>query len=53
MTAGPLLYVVNNFGTLFRLRQMLYLLAAILPVTRARAAEGAASAEAGMQSGSP
>ena len=53
MTAVPLLYVVNNFGTLFRLRQMLYLLAAILPVTRARAAEGAASAEAGMQSGSP
>ncbi|MEK6374324.1 MAG: hypothetical protein AABO58_16680 [Acidobacteriota bacterium] len=52
MTAGPLLYVVNNFGTLFRLRQMLYLIAAILPVTRARAAEEGASEAAGRQSGS-
>jgi hypothetical protein len=34
LTAGPMLYVVNNFGTLFRLRQMLYLIAAIIPVTR-------------------
>jgi hypothetical protein len=33
MTAGPLLYTVNNFGTLFRLRLMVYCLAAILPVT--------------------
>jgi hypothetical protein len=33
MTAIPLTYVVNNFGTLFRLRDMLYLVAALLPVT--------------------
>lgn len=33
MTAGPLLYAVNNFGTLFRLRLMVYCLAAILPIT--------------------
>ena len=33
MTAGPMLYTVNNFGTLFRLRLMVYYLAAILPVT--------------------
>jgi hypothetical protein len=30
MTAGPMLYTVNNFGTLFRLRLMVYYLAAIL-----------------------
>jgi len=34
-TAGPMIYTVNNFGTLFRLREMLYYLAAILPVTLA------------------
>jgi hypothetical protein len=33
VTVGPLAYVVNNFGTLFRLRQMLYLIAAVLPLT--------------------
>jgi hypothetical protein len=32
MTALPMVYVVNNFGTLFRLRGMLYLLAALVPV---------------------
>lgn len=52
MTGGPLLYVVNNFGTLFRLRQMLYLIAAILPVTRVRAAAEEASAAAETRSGS-
>jgi len=35
MTAVPLVYTVNNFGTLFRLRQMLFFLAAMLPVTLA------------------
>jgi hypothetical protein len=53
MTGGPMLYIVNNFGTLFRLRQMLYLIAALIPVTRARAGAGAASAAAGTRSGSP
>ena len=33
MAAGPMLYTVNNFGTLFRLRLMVYYLAAILPIT--------------------
>lgn len=33
MTAGPMLYTVNNFGTLFRLRLMVYCAAAILPIT--------------------
>jgi len=32
-TAGPMIYSVTNFGTLFRLRQMLYVLAAIAPLT--------------------
>jgi hypothetical protein len=32
-TAGPMIYSVTNFGTLFRLRQMLYVLAALLPLT--------------------
>ena len=35
MTAGPMIYTVTNFGTLFRLRQMLYLIAAMLPLTLA------------------
>ena len=35
VTAGPMVYTVVNFGTLFRLREMLYFLAAILPVTLA------------------
>jgi len=30
---GPMTYTVTNFGTLFRLREMLYILAALLPVT--------------------
>jgi hypothetical protein len=33
MTAGPMLYAVSNFGTLFRLRLMVYCLAAVLPIT--------------------
>ena len=33
--AGPLAYTVNNFGTLFRLRQMLYVILAFLPLTLA------------------
>jgi hypothetical protein len=33
MTAGPILYTVSNFGTLFRLRLMVYCIAAVLPVT--------------------
>lgn len=32
-TCVPMIYTVTNFGTLFRLRQMLYLLAALAPVT--------------------
>jgi len=35
VTAIPMVYSVSNFGTLFRLRQMLYTLAAILPLTLA------------------
>lgn len=30
---GPMIYAVTNFGTLFRLREMLYVLAALLPLT--------------------
>ena len=30
---GPMLYAVANFGTLFRLREMVYVLAAMLPLT--------------------
>jgi hypothetical protein len=33
MTAGPMVYTINNFGTLFRLRQMLYVIAAVIPLT--------------------
>jgi hypothetical protein len=33
ITATPLIYTVNNFGTLFRLRQMLYVLAVVTPIT--------------------
>jgi hypothetical protein len=29
----PMVYTVNNFGTLLRLRQMLYIVAAIIPLT--------------------
>jgi hypothetical protein len=35
LIAGPLIYTVSNFGTLFRLRQMLYIIAAIVPMTLA------------------
>jgi hypothetical protein len=41
-TAGPMAYTVNNFGTLFRLRQMLYAILAFLPLTL-RARDDAAS----------
>ena len=36
LTAIPVIYVVNNFGTLFRLREMLYVMAALLPLTLGR-----------------
>jgi hypothetical protein len=32
LIAGPVLYAVNNFGTLFRHRQMIYLTLCLLPV---------------------
>jgi hypothetical protein len=35
MTAAPLMYIVANFGTLFRLRQMVYIVAAVLPLALA------------------
>jgi hypothetical protein len=35
VTGGPLFYTVNNFGTLLRLRGMIYVLAAVLPLTLA------------------
>jgi len=34
-TAVPMAYTVTNFGTMFRLRGMLYTLAAVLPLTLA------------------
>jgi hypothetical protein len=40
-TAGPLGYTVNNFGTLFRLRQMLYAILAFLPLTLGTRADAA------------
>ncbi len=56
MTALPMAYTVNNFGTLFRLRQMLYALIAILPVTLAppgaREGGGEPSAAVGRRSDS-
>jgi hypothetical protein len=36
MTAAPMMYTVTNFGTLFRLRQMVYILGAMLPLALAR-----------------
>jgi hypothetical protein len=36
-TVVPMVYSVTNFGTLFRLREMVYVLAAVLPVTLASA----------------
>jgi len=35
MTAAPMIYTVTNFGTLFRLRLMVYVIAAVLPLTLA------------------
>ena len=35
LVGGPLVYSITNYGTLFRLREMLYFLTAILPVTLA------------------
>jgi hypothetical protein len=35
-TAGPLAYTINNFGTLFRLRQTVYVILAFLPLTLSR-----------------
>ena len=35
MTAAPMMYTVTNFGTLFRLRLIVYFIAAILPLTLA------------------
>lgn len=32
-TAVPMIYTVNNFGTLFRLRQMLYIMVVVIPIT--------------------
>jgi len=32
-TAGPLAYTINNFGTLFRLRQTIYAILVFLPLT--------------------
>jgi len=40
-TAGPLVYTVTNFGTLFRMRQMLYVMIAALPLTLADSREDA------------
>jgi len=40
-TAGPMFYSVTNFGTLFRLRSMLYVLAALAPITLRRIPEPA------------
>ena len=37
VTAIPLMYSVSNFGTLFRLRQMLYTLMVLMPLTLAPA----------------
>ena len=34
--AVPMLYIVNNFGTLFRLRHMLYVVAVLIPVALPR-----------------
>jgi len=36
LIAGPVLYAVNNFGTLFRHRQMIYLTLCLLPVALER-----------------
>jgi hypothetical protein len=41
VTAGSMAYTVTNFGTLFRLRQMVYVIAAIAPLTVRRIREPA------------
>jgi hypothetical protein len=41
ITAGSMAYTVTNFGTLFRLRQMVYVIAAIAPLTVRRRREPA------------
>jgi len=41
ITAGAMAYTVTNFGTLFRLRQMVYVIAAIAPLTVRRRREPA------------
>jgi len=41
ITAGTMAYTVTNFGTLFRLRQMVYVIAAIAPLTVRRRREPA------------
>jgi hypothetical protein len=41
LTAGTMAYTVTNFGTLFRLRQMVYVIAAIAPLTVRRRHEPA------------
>ena len=46
-TAGPMIYTVNNFGTLFRLRQMLFVVAAIAPLTLRHSAAGPGTREPG------
>lgn len=33
LMAGPMIFTINNFGTLFRLRQMLYVIAVVTPIT--------------------
>lgn len=37
LVSGPLLYTVSNFGTLFRLRAMIYLVSAFIPLALAPA----------------
>jgi hypothetical protein len=41
LITGPLLYTVSNFGTLFRLRAMIYVFAALLPLALANDRQGA------------
>jgi hypothetical protein len=52
VTAIPMMYSISNFGTLFRLRQILYVLAAVLPLTLAyRGLASASSAGAAATAG--
>ena len=43
---GPMIYTVTNFGTLFRLREMLYFLAVLAPLTLGSGRRRESSAEA-------